>query len=212
MSRAASGSAPQTERDATMWIPLPTADQVGDPSDWATDTAERTARAQGFLADADAIERFGFVLARLLEMAPPSTAGGRFLFSPDVRDGFVVFDMLVCPAAGDSLADQRALLGVDTLGEFSGQLDDLREQGLEGMQLLRVDEIPAIEAPPGESSSEQMVVATLVCVLRREVPGLGECDVVAATRSGEIQMVFASLLPVWDLLTGPELMPDPGGR
>ncbi|HMT88489.1 MAG TPA: hypothetical protein PKC73_02525 [Dermatophilaceae bacterium] len=206
--------APSLFRGNAPWLRLPLAEDLSDVDGWAREAAHLVAEAQGFTDDKDALERVTFGLRQLVEIEALPGFVGRVLFAPDINDGSIVVHLTVAAVQADSVSDQRALLGIDDVeasADINGQVDDLRALGVEGYQILRVDEMAAIHPPPGETSNVKVLAATLSTVVRREVPGLGVVDVVALTQSTELVIVFAALVPIIDLLLGDDLMHVLGG-
>jgi len=190
---------------AFTWILLPRGED--DVGAWVEATANALKNESGEKGD-EAAHR-GLV-ARLAESARLGILSGYpagLLFVPDPRIDapHVRFALAAVPALhADAAVDQRELLGLDDLGDFSGQVDDLRVHGIDGYQLFRVDKVQ--EAPDSE-----VLIATLITAIRRNVPGLGPRDLVVASVSSEVVLTAGAVVPVVDLLLGEDLLTLLGG-
>ena len=187
------------------WVLLPRGED--DVGTWVEATAKALETESGEEGDEGAHRG---LVARLAESAQLGILSGYpagLLFVPDPRIDapHVRFALAAVPALhADAAADQRELLGLDDLGDFSGQVDDLRVHGIDGYQLFRVDKVQ--EAPDSE-----VLIATLITAIRREVPGLGLRDLVVAGVSSEVVLTAGAVVPVVDLLLGDDLMKLLGG-
>lgn len=193
-------AAVEIEASVDPWVSMADALPETEARAWATGVAARIAGQQGL--NADEVELVATAFAALATQPLTEGWAGRLVFVPDVRTGLLLFDvMFVEPASPDSAADQLALLGPAPSCDWV-QTDDLREEfALPGVERLWVESVP-----DGDAS---VLTAGLLCILRREVRGMGSTDVVLQTASTNIELVFGSLLPTWDLLVGGELFGEP---
>ncbi len=177
---------------------------------WSGDLADALGSAGCYELQPGAREEVAARLAVAAQEEPLPGLGTRLVFAPRPREGAVLFSVGTAAVTGPSVETQRELLGLDGLGEFVGQLDDLRDVGIEGYQLLRVDRA-AVDIGVPEGDGAAVPVATLVTVLRRSMPGMGLVDVVAAARSTDVVTVAAAVLPVVQLLLSEDLQHSSGG-
>jgi hypothetical protein len=187
-----------TETKATMsspWILLPPSGSVD--AAWAREVAQQ-------VASGDAIAPAERVLAHYQALDTLDGFAARVLFAPNMPEA-ILTSVAAVPAGPDSVADQRSLIGLDQLGDFSGQLDDLRHVGLEGYQLLRVDPVET-----DRSADETVLTGTLLTVVRRTL-STGTVDLVAVARSTDLLLVAAAVEPVIELLLGEDLAQLLGG-
>lgn len=177
------------------WILLPPAGSVDGA--WAHEVAQQVSRGE-------ASEAAARVLAHYQALETLDGFAVRVLFAPNIPEAILV-SVAAVPAGTDTVADQRALMGLDHLGDFNGQLDDLREAGLEGYQLLRVDSMPT-----ERSADETVLTGTLMTAVRRRLT-TGTVDLVAVARSTDLLLVAAAVEPVVELLLGEDLAQLLGG-
>lgn len=181
-------------RTPSPWILLPPSGSVD--AAWASEVAQQVASGDGILPAQG-------VLAHYQALDTLDGFAARVLFAPDLPSAMLT-SVAALPAGPDAIADQRSLLGLDGLGDFPGQLDDLRDVGLEGYQLLRVD--------PKETgrSDETVLTGTLLTVIRRTLTS-GTVDLVAVASSADLLLVAAAIEPVVELLLGEDLAQLLGG-
>ncbi|MHB1008361.1 MAG: hypothetical protein ACYC1E_03770 [Propionibacteriaceae bacterium] len=180
---------------ASPWILLPPAGSVDGT--WAHEVAQQ-------VSTGEAIAPSERVLAHYQRLETLDGFAVRVVFAPNLPEAILV-SVAAVPAGTDAVADQRALMGLDHLGDFDGQLDDFREVGLEGFQLLRVDSVQT-----QRSADETVLTATLMTVIRRPLTK-GTVDLVAVARSTDLLLVAAAVEPVVELLLGEDLAQLLGG-
>lgn len=189
-------SAAVEEFVSSPWLLLPPANTV-DPSEWVEGVTPLFR-----LDDPQAVEARN-VLLHYQALETLDGFAARVLFTPQLP-GAVLVSIAVVDAESDSVTAQRALLGLDGLGDFNGQLDDLRAHGIEGFQLLRLDSVV------DGSVNESAFVATQVTSIRRNLRR-GPVDVVAMAWTTDLLLVGAMTEPVIELLVGEDLAEILGG-
>ena len=186
------------------WIQLPSLDQASAEA-WAANVVE-TLSVTDRLADLLSAEDPVQTLSQFAQQDPLTGFPLRFVFTPSLGLGSVLVSVSAVPVlADDVVRAQRKLLTLDDLGEFTGYVDDLREVGVEGYQLLRLDR-QEVAALATESPAKQEVVGSLLTVVRRDLAGLGPVDTVSVARSTNLALIFASVLPTIELLLGDEVL------
>lgn len=188
-------SAPAEELVSSPWLLLPPANTV-DPIDWVEGVVPLF-----MLNEAQAGEARR-VLLHYQALETLEGFAARVLFAPQLP-GAVLVSIAVVDAESDAVTAQRTLLGLDGLGEFDGQLDDLRTVGIEGFQLLRLDAVDG-------SANESAFVATQLTSVRRNLRR-GAVDVVAMAWTTDLLLVGAMTEPVIELLVGEDLAEILGG-
>ena len=186
------------------WIQLPSLDQASAEA-WAANVVETlsvTDRLTDLLSAEDPVQ----TLSQFAQQDPLTGFPLRFVFTPNLGLGSVLVSVSAVPVlADDVVRTQRKLLSLDDLGEFTGYVDDLREVGVEGYQLLRLDR-QEVAALATESPAKQEVVGSLLTVVRRDLAGFGPVDTVSVARSTNLALIFASVLPTIELLLGDEVL------
>lgn len=208
MSATTADSLSSSSSESAVWVLLPAPGT--DSAIWATDVAAELARRRGYADIPAAVEATELLMRDSATVEPLPGFARSLVFEPLPGEGAVVFSVAAVPATGDSTRDQRELLGVDSLGVFVGQCDDLRANGIEGFQLLRVDQ-EAVSEPSVEIVSQERLIGTLTTVVRRNLRGVGEVDLIAAATSSEVLIVAAAAVPVVDLLLGDDMARLVGG-
>jgi hypothetical protein len=207
MSATTAGSLPSWSLESAVWVLLPPPGT--DSATWATGVAAELALRRGYADIPAAIEATELLMRDSATVEPLPGFARCLVFEPLPGEGAIVFSVAAVPATGDSTRDQRELLGVDSLGAFVGQCDDLRANGIEGFQLLRVDQEAVSEQ--SVDVSQERLIGTLTTVVRRNLRGVGEVDLIAAATSSEVLIVAAAVVPVVDLLLGDDMARLVGG-
>ena len=177
------------------WALLPQAAEVLDVAAWSADAATVFARDRQ-LDDPEVLDLVRGLLADLVVEDTAFDDSLRFLFMPDPDFGGVLWEVAFASPDGDRdwAETSRDLVGADLPTDLGVDVSGFEFNGIPGLHCARFQ---TVVDPQTQSRS---IAASVSVTVRRALPGLGVCDVIAFAGTAQLEPLAMSLDPMHRLL------------